>query len=487
MSKERGREVLSSLIAKRFAGSGFINKINGDFRKELDTRIVLVDISQRALSPNKIISKKSFDDSYAQFQAIIVNFLKAGRLFNSIEEFDTAVSSDKYSIQKRGVALISSTNLFVLAGLNFDSIRRFISSQVSEKMGSDTYFGTTKRKVRYDEIASSLDEANATGYAASHRAKYGIPDTKSIFTTSGYLADGTGKILVMNRSNLDIGHMFSDVSAGTVTPLSEKLSAISTGNFSESAISSAKEALEQLQTLHAKFAYKYHNMGIVDGVIKGTAILAVSLHHYKLNRLLARKETRIYQQFINKLASETIGKNFTSVPGSNTLKQDIGASIRDAVAGGSGNIKPHEIVSGMVDVIAGSSKARVSTGLQKLNSPPKLRTTTGQFYSLITLKDFINYHLQNVISANMGNGSQRDILNYRTGRFAESVKVEHMSQSREGMITAFYSYMKNPYQTFEPGFRQGLPTSRDPKLLIAKSIREIAAEKVANRMRAVAI
>ena len=85
----------------------------------------------------------------------------------------------------------------------------------------------------------------------------------------------------------------------------------------------------------------------------------------------------------------------------------------------------------------------------------------------------------------MGDGSRKDILNYRTGRFAASVKVDRLSQSREGMITAFYSYMKNPYQTFEPGYKQGAPKTRDPKLLIARSIREIAQTQVANRMRAV--
>ena len=108
-------------------------------------------------------------------------------------------------------------------------------------------------------------------------------------------------------------------------------------------------------------------------------------------------------------------------------------------------------------------------------------------YSLASLQLLLNMHLQDVISANMGSGSSRDILNYRTGRFAASARVERMSQSREGMITAFYSYMKNPYQTFEPGYRQGSPKTRDPKLLIAKSIRDIAETKVANRMRAVVI
>lgn len=107
--------------------------------------------------------------------------------------------------------------------------------------------------------------------------------------------------------------------------------------------------------------------------------------------------------------------------------------------------------------------------------------------SLTSLQDLINRNLQNVISANMGDGSDNKVLNYKTGRFAGSAKVEHLSKSRAGMITAFYSYMKNPYQTFEPGFKQGTPKSRDPKLLIAKSIREIAATKVADKLRAQAL
>ena len=87
----------------------------------------------------------------------------------------------------------------------------------------------------------------------------------------------------------------------------------------------------------------------------------------------------------------------------------------------------------------------------------------------------------------MGDGSRKNILNYRTGRFASTVKVEQMTQSREGMITAFYSYMKNPYATFSKNGKQSVPASRDPKLLIAKSIREIAATKVGNRMRSVSL
>lgn len=119
----------------------------------------------------------------------------------------------------------------------------------------------------------------------------------------------------------------------------------------------------------------------------------------------------------------------------------------------------------------------------------KLRQDTKPFtvVDLNSLMVLINSNLAKTIQENMGDGSRRDVLNYRTGRFAESVEVKRLSESRNGMITAFYSYMKNPYATFSTGGRQEFPRSRDPKLLIAKSIREIAAENVINRMRSVLV
>lgn len=85
----------------------------------------------------------------------------------------------------------------------------------------------------------------------------------------------------------------------------------------------------------------------------------------------------------------------------------------------------------------------------------------------------------------MGTGTSNNILNYRTGRFAESARVERLTQGREGTITAYYNYMRYPYATFSAGGRQEFPRSRDPKLLISKSIREILQEQMITRMRAV--
>lgn len=128
-------------------------------------------------------------------------------------------------------------------------------------------------------------------------------------------------------------------------------------------------------------------------------------------------------------------------------------------------------------------KSKVSTTKAKI----KAVKSVSNEQSLVSLQLLLNRYLQDVVSANMGDGSRRDILNYRTGRFASSVRVERLTQGREGMITAYYTYMKNPYATFAEGGLQSRPKTRDPKLLISKSIREIALEQAATRLRAVAL
>lgn len=108
-------------------------------------------------------------------------------------------------------------------------------------------------------------------------------------------------------------------------------------------------------------------------------------------------------------------------------------------------------------------------------------------YTLADLLSIIQAKLVDRVKANMGAGDRRDVLNIRTGRLAESAEVIKLSESRAGMITAFYTYMKNPYATFSEGGKQQYPRSRDPKALITKSIREIVEQQVSNRLRAVLV
>ena len=87
-----------------------------------------------------------------------------------------------------------------------------------------------------------------------------------------------------------------------------------------------------------------------------------------------------------------------------------------------------------------------------------------------------NKRLPEVIAKNM----QSPALNYRTGRFAESVQVVDVNQTPQGFLSFGYTYQKYPYQTFEPGFAQG-SVDRDPRRLIDKSMREIAAQLAISR------
>ena len=65
-------------------------------------------------------------------------------------------------------------------------------------------------------------------------------------------------------------------------------------------------------------------------------------------------------------------------------------------------------------------------------------------------------------------------LNNQTGRFASSVKVTEIANTAQGFPSIGYTYARDPYETFEAGNRQG-SLERDPRSLIDRSIREIAA------------
>lgn len=213
-------------------------------------------------------------------------------------------------------------------------------------------------------------------------------------------------------------------------------------------------------------------------------VVAVTIQSADRNNLFSKTEAFLSRKIKSLLNDRRIAELLLNTKGSNTILEDIGERIliafgKKRTSGSKHSSKPPTKTSSS----GGTSSAKV--GILNSFKMPQLRSISGRFTSLASLQNLINNQLSETIQKNMGDGTRKDILNYRTGRFANSAKVERMSQSREGMITAFYTYMRNPYGTFSEGGAQGIPKSRDPKLLISKSIREIAATQVANRMRAV--
>ena len=88
----------------------------------------------------------------------------------------------------------------------------------------------------------------------------------------------------------------------------------------------------------------------------------------------------------------------------------------------------------------------------------------------LALKELLNEVLPQEVARRM----QSPALNYRTGRFANSAEVTDVLVGPKGGLQSIdYTYMRNPYETFEPGGKQG-SIQRDPKKLIGGTIRELA-------------
>lgn len=196
--------------------------------------------------------------------------------------------------------------------------------------------------------------------------------------------------------------------------------------------------------------------------------------------------------------SPTLGQALLQTEGSPSFIQMLADNLTDIIQTGKSKKKTYtgktaEVARKSTKIVKSNNKTKISK-LKKVlsdidqtpNKPTVIQAAPMQAATdLNSLLVLFNGKLREAIVRNMGTGTSTNVLNYRTGRFADSAKIQRLTESRQGMITAFYSYMRNPYGTFSTGGAQENPKSRDPKLLIAKSIRDIAAENIKNRLRAV--
>ena len=94
----------------------------------------------------------------------------------------------------------------------------------------------------------------------------------------------------------------------------------------------------------------------------------------------------------------------------------------------------------------------------------------------LRLKNILNSVLPQQVAMKM----QSPFLRFRTGRLANSAEVVNVNVGPRGGVGVDYTYMRDPYETFEPGNKQG-STLRDPRRLIGGTIREIMAQQAIGR------
>jgi hypothetical protein len=285
--------------------------------------------------------------------------------------------------------------------------------------------------------------------------------------------DPSGKTLAR------VGHIADSFSHAN-TPLLEKLKDIykRLPQVASNKVISQALSLQSVHTFDVEYNFNREDVSANLSSILGRGTILVTIQSDARNSALAKIEAEINRNVINYLTSEEFKSDVLVEPGSNTILEDIDWVMRKALDPKLKQPEKHR----KKPTAKKSAKVKDTAKVLPLAAP---RLELPAQTNLTSLQNLINRQLQDVISANMGDGDSRSVLNYRTGRLAGSARVERLTQSRSGMITAFYSYMKNPYATFSEGGQQPNPRSRDPKLLISRSIREIAATKVANQLRAV--
>lgn len=305
------------------------------------------------------------------------------------------------------------------------------------------------------------------------------------------LQSNAGKVKRPSDRGFDLGHLYSSKSNKSLfaSPLSEQLNSLD--NKIQSLTLTKAEEIALVSELHGKISAIRTEVGEdfsyasdIEGHYELEKTFSESLNSIKCNIVIIQeaRDNRLAGEIEAKIQRE-ISKLLLDINFSRNLKEEITFKISEALKGRSVTKTSKKIKGEVIKVVSEKAKPTKSTAILA----PELKRTKKNLPNLTSLQALLNRHLQHVISANMGMGSDKLILNYRTGRFASSARVERLSMSRAGMVTAFYTYMKYPYATFSEGGRQQYPRSRDPKKLISGSIREIAAAAAVDRLRAVLV
>lgn len=426
------------------------------------------------------VSTETLKDEVIKAYKKVINFyqdnpaytkITSKELSDKLSQLSAAIDSDNNTIKSTMQSIFKNT--LVSSDVSIRDKRLLIISPKFATIAS--VFGARfKEFFDYSKFSDKMDLE--TGNTPSKELKK-------------YISTGFSKLQNLGHTEIDIiGTTSSGVKRGLVTPaLLAALIDIPKGIKPERLVRKFSRETGQAET-RIVVRKRFSGSKLVLEMLIEAGIMIGTVESTKSNAAKAPKE-RAFQ--LGKGLKERILKDpslLTNLSTSKSLNEYIAEVMVSTISGNT--IQKYESTSSISEktpfnITKVSIDTKVNSQKLKQVKLPSLRTVKGRFTSLASLQLLLNSALRLQIQRNMGNGNRKDVLNYRTGRFAESAKVERLSQSREGMITAFYSYMKYPYQTFEPGFRQGSPKSRDPKLLISKSVREIAAIMVGNRLRAI--
>lgn len=230
-----------------------------------------------------------------------------------------------------------------------------------------------------------------------------------------------------------------------------------------------------------KLTIEYDQLVTPTG-LKDTYIPVITFQDFLANRGVDARTEKVILDSIRTFVEKKIGSDIINMEGSPSMKDRIKDKIVSDIAGkrkvNGKKVKAPKTKKKPSADAKGKNKSGGSITNRKAKRPPVQRTRAKKSnVNIGLLLGLLNNQLPNVVAKNMGDPR----LNNVTGRFASSVRATDVMVTPQGFPSIGYTYRKNPYQTFEVGYKQG-SEDLDPRRLIDASIREIAASMAIGRL-----
>jgi hypothetical protein len=248
--------------------------------------------------------------------------------------------------------------------------------------------------------------------------------------------------------------------------------------------------LEEENITKASALAFFQGMGVELDVIRNssTGVMEVFLGSQRANSkeggISGAKKKKLQQALLKGLQTLSNGGILENLKGSDSFKQSKIKKTKRKV------LKPFKKLKNVTVTSKGTkaddSKTRVGKDIVRTTliaknamkrkavaATRKRKAKNAAAAQPLHLIVMINKELPDTVRKNMNSPA----LVNRTGRFAESVKITDIVKTPKGYPSIGYTYQRDPYQVFEEGVGTApwADGKRDPRALIDKSIREIAA------------
>lgn len=262
-------------------------------------------------------------------------------------------------------------------------------------------------------------------------------------------------------------------------------------NAAKDAVSSGDLSVEAFDDIE-RLTIEYSQIVTPTGRVDVQYIPFVTFQDKYINRGIEAAREKSVLGFMREYFNDRGAEFIATLPGSSTLIQKVSAvAIKPLVEIKEGKVKVSAAVDPKKVKLKSKGKPKVKNSTSKRGSLKKKEGKAGlvargrvtkakqSTVSMAALIGLMNARINDVVANNMGEPR----LENRTGRFASSVRITDINTTPKGFPSVGYTYQRDPYSVYESTSGSRLASiDRDPRTLIDRSIREIAAELAIGRL-----